>query len=335
MPIFGPQFRTADVSAEAHATHRSVYVMLVLDRSYSMQYDGVCSPMIQSAQSFVNGFTDGNYSFGLITFMGSAHLDFPFNTTFRSPLSSLIGGLKCNGSTGTAEALWLAHQQLNSIPDPTALKVLVLYTDGAPDSISADFSIKDPLTCKVNSGVGPQMLHGLISSFSMGSTGTPLGVLTANDGTTQGLPLNQVGIQYYGDSPIASASGCSFQTVVTQMPSDVASIPATDFHGNLTTGNWSNGSFSPSKVSDIQNAALNAADNAAQSIRNDKIVIYAIGESPQVNDLFLKRVANDPQSPSYKSTQPTGSYVYASTGAQLVSAFSTIAAQIQTVRLTN
>jgi hypothetical protein len=43
---------------------------------------------------------------------------------------------------------------------------------------------------------------------------------------------------------------------------------------------------------------------------------------------FLERVANDPRSPIYDSTKPTGLYVYAATSADLQSAFAAVAGEI-------
>jgi len=48
---------------------------------------------------------------------------------------------------------------------------------------------------------------------------------------------------------------------------------------------------------------------------------------PVDHDLLL-RIANDPTSPSYVSTQPTGLYVYAPTTAQLNEAFARVASEI-------
>ena len=42
----------------------------------------------------------------------------------------------------------------------------------------------------------------------------------------------------------------------------------------------------------------------------------------------MQRIANDPTSAYYNSSQPTGLYVYAPTTAQLQSAFTSIASQV-------
>jgi len=81
-------------------------------------------------------------------------------------------------------------------------------------------------------------------------------------------------------------------------------------------------------------AAENAADAQAQTIRNDatyKTVIYTIGlggtSSQPIDDELLERIANDPRSTSYNSSQSTGEYIPC-TAAGLASAFQQVASQI-------
>src|SRR6267378_166060 len=59
------------VGAQGQASRRDVNLILVLDRSGSMQVAGVCGTMANSAISFVDKFTEGRDQLGLITFMGA------------------------------------------------------------------------------------------------------------------------------------------------------------------------------------------------------------------------------------------------------------------------
>ena len=62
--------------------------------------------------------------------------------------------------------------------------------------------------------------------------------------------------------------------------------------------------------------------------------IYAIGLGSNVDQTFLKQIANDPGSPTYDPTQPVGMAVFASNcpspqcTTQLQQVFQTIAARI-------
>ena len=330
-------FQQVSVRAISTASRRDVNLMLVLDRSYSMAVSGVCPTMTASAQLFVDKFASGSDKLGLITFMGAAYQDFPsqgsLSTDFQPTLKTIIGKIACNGVTGTAAALSLAYNQFinpdGTLRDNQSLNVIVLYTDGQPDAISGNFTIQDPQTC-TSQPVPSNFLSGIISGSASGTiTYAPVGVLE-----NMGIASSNSGtLQLYGNQPLqpSEAQGCNFQqnspSNIGQMPLDVSSIPPSDLWGNSTALGGSTPT-NPGSASDVQAAAINAASNAANQIRQKNILIYAIGESSNVNTSFLEQIANVPQSQSYNSSQAAGYYVHAPTGSQLASAFNTIALQI-------
>jgi hypothetical protein len=78
---------------------------------------------------------------------------------------------------------------------------------------------------------------------------------------------------------------------------------------------------------------MNLADNAAATARGNStinVVTYTIGLGGNggVDDVLLKRMANDPLSNIYDNTKPDGLYVYAPNSSQLNSAFARIAGEI-------
>jgi Flp pilus assembly protein TadG len=81
MRILG--YSTSTVAATGQATRRDANIMLVLDRSNSMNNKGSCSALIASAQNFVNQFVDGRDQLGLVTFQFNAHVDFKPQLTFK------------------------------------------------------------------------------------------------------------------------------------------------------------------------------------------------------------------------------------------------------------
>jgi len=111
-------------------------------------------------------------------------------------------------------------------------------------------------------------------------------------------------------------------------------MPAADYYGNLTTGYHSVDLTRVDSPQQIGYASLNAADSAVQRIRQDSglnVVIYAIGYhggSEQPDETWLRRVANDPSSPSFDSLRPPGLYVRAPTTGDLAAAFSKVASEI-------
>ena len=87
MPILG--FKNSTVSATGQATRRDANIMLVLDRSFSMNVNNSCSALVASAQNFVNQFVDGRDQLGLVTYQFTANVDFKPQLTFKSASPSL------------------------------------------------------------------------------------------------------------------------------------------------------------------------------------------------------------------------------------------------------
>jgi len=355
---------STNLSDTGQSVRRSANVMLVLDRSYSMQEAGVCSELVASAQNFVNYFVDGRDTLGLVTFQSTANYDYPLNTYFKSSSPSLnttLSPLVCTGYTTTAEALNLAYTKLQALNQPSALNVIVLFTDGQPDSIVGTFRVKTleddsdryqwyntsspadpspPSTCSSTTTIGPGVL--------IDALGAP-----AATGYTGGLyPDTPTAINYSSPyiAPVStiSASGCSFTntsnypTYTGMVRQDIAYLPTYDTYGNSLTGYKSLDYYTAGPYStlarvdtpeSVMNAATNAAWNQANTIRKSGIVIYTIGlggtPEQQIDTDFLMRVANDPTLPSseYNSSQPAGLFVYATAGS-LGQAFEQIASEI-------
>jgi Mg-chelatase subunit ChlD len=359
-------FNNATISDTGQSTRRSANVMLVLDRSYSMEEAGVCSTLVASAENFVNDFVDGRDTLGLITFQATANNDYALNTYFKSSsptLNSTLSQLVCTGYTTTAEALTMAYQKLSALNEPDALNVILLFTDGQPDSIVATFPVKTLSDnnyryqwYNTSSPANPSPPSGCAA----GSSGNPYlsGVLIDADGApdatgyTAGLyPDTPTAINYsspyIAPATTISASGCAFinttsyPTYTGTVREDIAYLPAKDNYGNLLTGYktldyYATGSpyAGLARVDtprSVMYAATNAANNAAYTARAAGIVVYTIGlggtPEQQIDTDFLMRVANDPTSSSYNSSQPAGLFVYATAGS-LGQAFEQIASEI-------
>jgi Mg-chelatase subunit ChlD len=358
-------FNNATISDTGQSTRRSANVMLVLDRSYSMEEAGVCSTLVASAENFVNDFVDGRDTLGLITFQATANNDYALNTYFKSSspnLNSTLSQLVCTGYTTTAEALTMAYQKLNALNEPDALNVILLFTDGQPDSIVATFPVKTSADnndryqwYNTSSLANPSPASGCAA----GSSSNPYlsGVLIDADGApdatgyTAGLyPDTPTAISYsspyIAPATTISASGCAFvnttsyPTYTATVREDIAYLPASDNYGNLLTGYktlqyYTAGPYSGYARVDtpesVMYAATNAANNAAYTARAAGIVVYTIGlggtPEQQIDTDFLMRVANDPTSSSYNSNQPAGLFVYATAGS-LGQAFEQIASEI-------
>ena len=343
---------SSSVTVASQASRRDVNMILVLDRSSSMASAGVCGTMIASAQNFVSRFTNGRDMIGLITFTGAARVDYASTVDFLSNTPSLptvIGQLACAGNTGSAEALWLAYQQIKAINEPGALNLIVFFTDGLANGITADYPKKTYTDTRWNPGSTSQVSTPPSSCTGAGPF-TGYIAQWANwvtPGPTDGV-FNQTttSITDAGETVI-SAPGCSFTSSSGNVRQDIAYIPTADIYGNQTVGYttvasdyYSSGQYMNQLRVDtpsaIQHSSTNAADSAASRIRADTTyapVIYCIGlggtvTTGQVDPVFLNRVANTLQSTSYNASQATGYYVYAPTAAELSSAFETVVSQI-------
>lgn len=347
-------FTSTRVSATGQASRRDVNVILVLDRSSSMLTAGACNIMVNAAISFVDKFTEGRDRLGLVTFMAAAHLDYAPTLNFKTQnptLEAMIGTLACGGNTGTAQALNIAYKQIQNINEPGALNLIVFFTDGLPNGLVSDaFPIKKLVDNNARYSVtntSQLQANSIKSSCTAASLPQAVIVQEGNDdptGDTSGL-FGYAGVAITSTSqPILAAAGCSYNANRKNMRQDIANIPPSDVFGNLTTGytpveTYTTGPYKNlirvDKPSSIGAASKNAADNQATTIRSNatlRPVIYAIGlggtGSEPLDDVFLQRVANDPASPIYDSTLPTGMYVYAPTATQLSDAFNKVASEI-------
>jgi hypothetical protein len=157
--------------------------------------------------------------------------------------------------------------------------------------------------------------------------------------------MNLAGVGITSTSqPTVTSTGCSYNGSVTNMRQDVAYIPTVDSFGNATTGytaveTYPSGSYAGKIRVDtptsIVKASKNSADNQGATIRADANytpVIYVIGlggtDPEPLDTVFMQRLANDPASPIYNSSQQTGKYVFSPNAGQLTDAFNTIASEI-------
>jgi Flp pilus assembly protein TadG len=264
MPIL--HVSTATIGAVGTASRRDANILLVLDRSESMNNSsGACAALVASAQSFVSHFANGRDRLGLVTFSSLASLDFKPSYTFNTDSPSLpttLAKLKCMGYTSTAEGLNLAYTTIQGLSNATggALNVILLFTDGSPSSITAAFPIKrqadtrygtgngtrgttsytNPNTATSASSCTPSSLLSVTGLLIDGS-GETASTVAGMNATGQTGGLYQVGGTWPLTAstllpPLVSQSGCSFSSDQTMARVDVANIPETDRNGYSTAG---------------------------------------------------------------------------------------------------
>lgn len=154
--------QTATLSDVGQATRRDANIMMVLDRSNSMNTSpsSACQSMVAAAQGFLSIFVPTHDDVGLITFQTGANLDYSPTVNFNlanPPSSSVslnatLGTLVCAGDTSSAQGISMAYygsgsplaggiQQMRAAR-PQALNVILFFTDGEPNGINATYPIK-------------------------------------------------------------------------------------------------------------------------------------------------------------------------------------------------
>jgi Mg-chelatase subunit ChlD len=367
MRILG--FNSSTVSAGGQATRRDSNIMLVLDRSNSMNPSalnpaGSCTALVADAENFMNQFVEGRDQLGLVTFQTGANVDFAPSLTFKSGLTNALNSLLCAGDTSTAQGLDFGYNQIQTvINQPGALNVIVLFTDGQPNAITANFAIKGQTDTRYDAVNTSQLtstpasscnasdvLTGVISDAST-ETATNVAALNSTGYTVAVLNYAGVPISNNANPTTINAPGCAFPPSWSNAVygrRDVAAIPPQDRYGNstlnrpnmmpnldtFTSGPYA-GLIRPDMPRTVRWAAFNAADSMATTIRNDSVystMIYTIGlqgnESMQMDQDFMERLANDSRASNYDSTRPSGQFILANNTAEMAQAFQTVASQI-------
>jgi Flp pilus assembly protein TadG len=351
-------FGATTVRAQGKASRRDVNVMLVLDRSGSMENAGACAPLKAAAKGFVNQFASGRDKIGLVTFGITYRLDFDLASDYKTRsgtnVITQLDNLVCAGGTNSATPFHLAYEQLTAITEPGALNVILFFTDGEPNTLTFTLPVRTAARGYTTSSAYPP---NSTSRSPCTNTTDKIGSMYGSNPPFGAIrPLAPV-IPVPSDTNFESAetyladtsSGCYYAGSSTsnrsRISGDIAWMPdhalmpdgslvnVTGYRTGLTTFNdpLHNARYSIT-MNNMVTAAYNVLDNVAAIARNDSrlIVVYSIGLGTvnAGNETLLKRVANDLESPIHTDATPTGLYVYAPDSSALNQAFYQIASEI-------
>jgi hypothetical protein len=168
-------------------------VMLLLDRSGSMDADGKLTAAKQSAGQYVGIFPDGG-NLGVASFSSDGSVDFPLarsDAGAKAAALASINGLVADGNTNIGGGILTALGQLTSQPNRSCEEIIVLLTDG-----------------EHNTGTPPEA--GIAAAQAEGVTVMTVGlgsqISTAGQTTLQNI-ATQTGGKFYAVSQPSDLSG--------------------------------------------------------------------------------------------------------------------------------
>jgi Flp pilus assembly protein TadG len=300
-----PQWKTLTVADTGQATRAPVVMTLVLDRSGSMDPSGGSTEggayLPTAVINFINVFQDNVDQAAVVTFATTATNDVPIGSPFRAKVASAVNRIASSnlwaGGTFSYGGMTNALTIENSVVVPAnqqVIKAVVFFTDGLANMIQTT------LNCPPNT---PWVIGGFDSG-------------TAVDFAPTNLPIT-VDAQTYPESH----GGCRFDNYCIKAAPTCCTNASQFLSMDGTMHNFCR--------ADVTTEATNRVIQIANQMRAAGIYVYSIGLSDGTLPIeFLQRVANDPDSPTYDRTLPTGQAVVTDNGANLTQLFQQIAGDI-------
>jgi Flp pilus assembly protein TadG len=351
-------FNQVTVGSLGQATRRMVDLSLVLDVSSSIA--GQWPAVMDAARTFVDAFDPAHDRISLTIFGNGASVLDPMNSARgfdKTKVMADVPNTLPGGSTNMAEGLYRGWDELRTVPagQQSGLRIIVLFTDGASNSVPANYAAAPGLGRALRTWDFPKFLpdpanqtwdsphiDGLYdTSSATGAAGPSVSITT---------PWNSIATTTVTELPVTSwLANHRSAGILTTFPLQTAALTVQGVPQNVKRGlrhfNAGTGHY-PAEVFNINNAARNLVEIISNEARNDngdyrirlytigmgELVNYMLGTIPEQSSDVLKRMANDKTSPDYNSAQLEGKFYYAPTAADVGPAFQGI--QNQIIRLT-
>lgn len=355
MKILGWQQIT--VTSSGQATRRLVDMSFVIDKSGSIGSDW---PAVQSAATqFVSLFDPSQDRIAMIMYSSNTVVFDPISISRgfnQSSINSHIAAGTSAGYTVTSEGLYRGWDELRRVPSASqsGLRVIVLFTDGSPNSWSGTFSVTPGTaatqgvvntldfpemggTSSTSDGVNDPNMTALTET--LGTPGSP-GQVSAWSGNRSSPRNTNIDLVWPGPTTprITGLPTQSYHPTPSSagIPTQFNLVDASLVGGNRPVG-------TTPTVRNVNNAARNLVEIIANAVRTDNSGAYPIriytlgmgalltvpaGASLERGDDLLKRIANDATSPDFRSGQPEGKYFFAGDATQLNAAFAQIRNQM-------
>jgi Flp pilus assembly protein TadG len=352
-------FNEVNVAAMGEATRRMVDLSLVLDVSSSIGWQW---PTVRDAvRTFVDAFDKNNDRVALLTFgNGASVLDsMPSARGFdKTKVISDVPSSLPGGSTNMVEGLYRGWDELRSVPSgqQSGLRVIVLFTDGASNSVPGNYDAAPGLGRALRTFDFPKcspdpdgqtwdnpQITGLYDT-STGNASPSVAVTASNWNNTCLVPNSCVPSVPY--LPLTSFHAYHRSSgIPTAFPLQTGSLKVDGSAQSSARGlrdiNSGTGRY-PAEVFNVNNAARNLVEIIANAARSDtgdyniriytigmgELVRYKTGTRKEMSEDILKRIANDATSLDFNSAQMEGKYYFAKTAADVGPAFQALQNQI-------
>jgi Flp pilus assembly protein TadG len=292
------------------------------------------SSVRSSAITFLKQFNSQRDRVGLLHFSYGAVDDQMIRPTLRGfdrdAMEKAINSYQFNGSTASAEGMYAARDQINSVPpanlNRSNLRVIVFFSDGAPNAFASYLTWKNTLDCDK---------AGVITTDDDGS-GEPGGLYNPEK-------QNE-----------ALGAGCTPDSGKKIYISQKASALPVWYNGHNPKNNSNDPNAQEYKVitnsprvvtkeinyDNVNRAARNLVEAMAAKSRDEGIFVFTLGlgsalkkvtgTDTEIGEDILKCMANSTDAPSrcYNAAKPIGVYCHAATQAELTPCFSKLASAI-------
>lgn len=310
------------VNAEAEVVRQDLDMAFVVDNTGSLYTN---REMVKSsAKTFIEKFNDRTDRVALIRFAYGAAVDVPIRRDRRGfdsrTVINRIESSSFSGHTNFAEGFRQARSQLNSIPETnrSSLRVIVFFTDGAPNTFSSTFVFDGP------SGDG-RTRSGSVRTGDLSS------------GTERGL--------WRYDEIIASAGTYNdFSRYVSRLPVYYDPQGTGDTEFRLYPGS-KRSTTSAVTYSNINRISRNLPEDMAAAARQQGIYVFTLGLGRYLTDPsgpdgengedILLRMANDRSmlkkghlAADFRPSEPAGQYCFAANTSQLDACYDRLASAI-------
>ncbi|WP_373988768.1 VWA domain-containing protein [Duganella sp. BuS-21] len=313
-------------------TRKDLDMVITLDTSGSLS-DSAAN-VRSSAITFLKQFNSTQDRVGLVHFAYGSEVDDAIRPTLRgfdrTSMETHIKALKFEGSTASPEGMWRARAQLNSVPSANLnrsnLRVIIFFSDGAPNSFAAYLNWKNSTDCTV---------AGTIATDDDGS-GEPSGLYSPDDNNTALAGKCNPYNLGYNESLDRRAQ---LSDRVTSLPDwyNGHDVTAREFKVVTTTPRVVTNAIT---YQNVNRAARNLVEAMAAKSQDEGIYVFTLGLGSQLKaasgadkekgEDTLKCMANAVDAPARcaRPSKPVGVYCYAATQADLTPCFSKLASAI-------